>query len=401
MLDGHMPQLTSQADPAARNHPTTNGSSRTSIAAPATTNNHGGMQPFGATDMYSRFYGGQITAPGGQVQHNKGQVVPSDPRQPTQQQFQRQPTQAPLNPNTTPPQVQPQQRINTVKPSVEAATTQSQDGQQLPKLYLPSNFSSPYSRQYNPQARLRAEQLTAERTEQPQAQGIKITSSPGKKDAASKRSPKIGNTCENTTSVLQASQTPVYKAPEPKPVYKAPEPKPVKTPEQIEYERKLAAYEAWKFEKDRQDRLKAERKAKLKEELDAEMRIHGNDVLAYRYRDYMEIYPCAPGMRTSTYHLRLLANQAIEDNDRSEEAMAVRYAKEKWWNFWAVGDRKMVVELLREKKKTSEHALSANMKAGGYLITNADIEAIRKMVGPEGTSRIRIGTFDERKARRL
>ncbi|KAJ4354188.1 uncharacterized protein N0V89_005921 [Didymosphaeria variabile] len=152
-----------------------------------------------------------------------------------------------------------------------------------------------------------------------------------------------------------------------------------KTKEELEYEQKLAAWREQQAENNKRERIKKERKKKLKDELDAEMRL-GNDVLNYRYRDYVEVYPLSRTERMSPYHLNLLANQVIQENDRSEEAMAVRYAKKNFENLWTVKDKPLVIKEMQDKAKVRTHGLFEEMKIGGHLMTAQDIEAIRQSV---------------------
>ncbi|KAL5433152.1 hypothetical protein PMIN07_007849 [Paraphaeosphaeria minitans] len=150
-----------------------------------------------------------------------------------------------------------------------------------------------------------------------------------------------------------------------------------KTKEELEYQQQIAAWEKYKAEKEEQDLKEAERKKRLKAELTAEMR-KGDEVLTYRYREYLEVHPLPKDERPNGYYLSFLANQVVEERDQTEGAMAVRYAKEKFWNQWKIKDKLTVIELLREKAKKQDHGMVADMKTGGYLITADDIQAIRR-----------------------
>jgi hypothetical protein len=150
-----------------------------------------------------------------------------------------------------------------------------------------------------------------------------------------------------------------------------------KTKKEREYEQKLAVWQKRQAEQEKQKLISKDRRRRLRDELAAEMK-QGNDVLLYRYRDYMEINPCSKDERMSPYHLDLLANQVVEQSDKSEEAMAVRYAKQSFYNQWKVKDRKMVIAMLREKRMKNKQGVFKEMKAGRHLITAADIHAIRQ-----------------------
>jgi len=96
--------------------------------------------------------------------------------------------------------------------------------------------------------------------------------------------------------------------------------------------------------------FEVEKKATIKRELDTMIK-EGVDVLACRYHEYLEIYPCEWGSRPSPYHVNLLANQPLEPFDTSVKATAVRYAKEKWYNYWDIKDMDMVTELVKKQRK--------------------------------------------------
>ncbi|KAL5384902.1 hypothetical protein DPSP01_005008 [Paraphaeosphaeria sporulosa] len=150
-----------------------------------------------------------------------------------------------------------------------------------------------------------------------------------------------------------------------------------RTKEEMEHEQQLAASKKHKAEKEEQECKEAERKKKLNAELTAELRT-GDEVLTHRYREYLEVNPLPKGERPNGYYLSFLANQIVDKSDQTEGAMAVRYAKEKYWNQWKISDKLTVIELLRGKPRKQGHGMFAEMKTGGYLITAADIQAIRQ-----------------------
>lgn len=150
-----------------------------------------------------------------------------------------------------------------------------------------------------------------------------------------------------------------------------------KQQQQTDYEQATAQWQTWQDEQVMEALMAKERKEKLKRELEAEMKVPDTDILAYRYRDYMEIHPLRSGERLSPYHLGLLANQTLEGRSR-DEVMAIRYAKQKWWNYWTVKDKQMVIEMLRKKPQVVENLMEEHMKSGGYLVNDTDIDNIRK-----------------------
>lgn len=247
-------------------------------------------------------------------------------------------------------QAQSQQRNkrSVVNPYAEFAAEVHR--QQSPRLYMPAQLSSPLSHQQ--QASVPLGPHTGVFFWR-QSQGTSTDSSPSNKPAYLADS--LAATARPTT------------------------PSPAKTKEQLEYEQQLAAWETQKAEKEKHERLEKDRKTKLKDELDAEMRL-GNNVLAYRYRDYLKVNPLRGTERPSTYYLSLLANQTIDENDKGQEAMAVRYAKEKWENYWAVQDKATVIKLLQDKVKTQTYGILENLRSGGHSITASDIETFRQTV---------------------
>lgn len=191
-----------------------------------------------------------------------------------------------------------------------------------------------------------------------------------------------------------------------KPFYPKARPLPVvqKTPEQIEHELAVAQWNQWQKEHAMKLQKERERKERIKKELEVEMKIPGNDILAYRYHDYMEMHPRKSGERLSAYHTGLLANQKLEDRDRSESAMAIRYAKEKWWNYWTVKDKQMVIDILRKKKQSGGDKTKEEMKAGGHLVTGADIDQFRKAATftvPGGSATVDGDVFENLEASEL
>jgi hypothetical protein len=81
----------------------------------------------------------------------------------------------------------------------------------------------------------------------------------------------------------------------------------------------------------------------------------GDDVLAYRLREYMDTIPSKAGQPINSYYTNLLANQPVMDeeiNRGSEGVLAVLYAKERWWNYWEKKDMKMVIERMKKEQWT-------------------------------------------------
>ncbi|PVI00036.1 hypothetical protein DM02DRAFT_614636 [Periconia macrospinosa] len=78
---------------------------------------------------------------------------------------------------------------------------------------------------------------------------------------------------------------------------------------------------------------------------------NGDNVLAYAYREYLEVYPTRRGERVNRYYVNLLANQVVEEGGDEGERLVVLFAKERWWNFWEAGerDREVVRGLVVEK----------------------------------------------------
>ncbi|KAL1608558.1 hypothetical protein SLS60_003500 [Paraconiothyrium brasiliense] len=221
--------------------------------------------------------------------------------------------------------------------------------QQPPRLHMPVLLSSPLSRQQH----ATPSNSRAEASVQLHAQGT----------FSYARFSITETGFDNVYTAEPTPNTPAYR----------------KTKEELEYEQQLATWRQHQAEKTKRERIEKERKKKLKDELKAEMRV-GNDVLNYRYRDYVEVYPLSRTERLSPYHLSLLANQMIQENDTSVEAMAVRYAKKNFENLWTVKDRPMVMKEMQDKAKIRSHGLFEEMKSGGHLMTAQDVEAIRQSV---------------------
>lgn len=153
-------------------------------------------------------------------------------------------------------------------------------------------------------------------------------------------------------------------------------PKPSRTLEQLKYERELAIWQEHQAEKEQKERVEQERKKRLKAEL-LDEQMNGSDILAYRYREYLEIYALDKGERMSIYHTSLLANQIANESDTSDGAMAVRHAKKNWYNYWTVKDKAMVIKLLKDKTESQRSDLK---QPSGYQVTAQDIEAMRETV---------------------
>ncbi|KAF2450302.1 hypothetical protein P171DRAFT_438971 [Karstenula rhodostoma CBS 690.94] len=151
----------------------------------------------------------------------------------------------------------------------------------------------------------------------------------------------------------------------------------IKTKEELEYEQKLATWQKHQAEKEKQERIEENRKKELKAELTAAIK-EDPDLLTYRYREWIEVNQLGEGERLNTYYLSFLANQVVDEKEKTEGAMAVRYAKEKYWNQWKKEDKLTVIKLLRDKAQKQNHGMFEEMKTGGYLITAADIQAIRQ-----------------------
>ncbi|KAJ4288940.1 hypothetical protein N0V90_011281 [Kalmusia sp. IMI 367209] len=151
--------------------------------------------------------------------------------------------------------------------------------------------------------------------------------------------------------------------------------------EERAYQRQLAEWNAQQADLERKRRAEEDRTAKVKSELKAEM-YKGNQVLAYRYRDYMALYPCRGQERLSSYYLNLLANQQIQEDDQSDGAMAVRYAKEKWFMYWTAEQKEMVMQIVREKRLAGVKAQGPKREivADSHLMTEGDIQAIRDAI---------------------
>lgn len=142
--------------------------------------------------------------------------------------------------------------------------------------------------------------------------------------------------------------------------------------EQREYRERKALYDAYRTEQAQ----KEQRKAELQEELRHLLRTEPDAVLAHRYRDYVEAFPLPPGEKMSSFHLGLLANEKMpEEGDMRDHAVAVRYAKAKWWNYWELGDVGMVAEMARKARLS----VGEETKMGGHLVTKEDLESMRRL----------------------
>jgi hypothetical protein len=140
-------------------------------------------------------------------------------------------------------------------------------------------------------------------------------------------------------------------------------------------------WEEWnsaQLKKAEEQRLEALRKQQLRTEILAEI-ASGADILAYRYNEYLDVFPLEQHQTKSKYHRNLLANSIIEDDDASETARAVRFAKNKWWNYWTKNDETCVLEAMKQSMEVPL-SLEEEMRSGGHLITQEDIGAIRKIV---------------------
>lgn len=115
--------------------------------------------------------------------------------------------------------------------------------------------------------------------------------------------------------------------------------------------------------------LELERKLALEEELRGLMS-SGTDVLAFRYRDFLTIHPLRTGERMSQYHTSLLANQWVNNDDMSEEARVIRFAKKKWYMYWQKEDKPKALETM----KTHE----ATMPTRHGIVTNNNMQAQRR-----------------------
>lgn len=118
------------------------------------------------------------------------------------------------------------------------------------------------------------------------------------------------------------------------------------------------------------------KRAQLKKEIAL-----GNDILAYRLREYNEAFPLATGDTSDKFYRDLLANKPLAVGDNSEAARAVNYAKSKWWHYWGQDELRLVIEKMRaEGKERPKERLMREMRAGGHLMTEADLQAIQKTV---------------------
>lgn len=149
------------------------------------------------------------------------------------------------------------------------------------------------------------------------------------------------------------------------------------------YQRELSEWKTQQAASEKRQKEQAKRKARLTREIQAEIR-DGNDVLAYRYREYIEVYPAGRHERLSGYYLKLLANALIEEDDLSEAAAAVKYAKEQWFNYWTIRDKDMVIALVKERRRIAvagEQGVRRELASGGHLMTESDVRGIRDAIG--------------------
>jgi hypothetical protein len=141
------------------------------------------------------------------------------------------------------------------------------------------------------------------------------------------------------------------------------------------------AWVTWNADREREARLEAERKARIRSEIISEIAA-GADVLAYRLRDYNDVMPnLSPCERNCQYHSQLLANKVVAQNDVSEEARVVRFAREKWWNYWMWKDFDMAKEAMGRAEAVKEEermeCWRREMRGHGHLVTLDDLNAIR------------------------
>lgn len=210
------------------------------------------------------------------------------------------------------------------------------------KIQLPGYLSSPSTRQLNPHAEVRAQELAVAHAKRMNERGQNVPipqSSAQVVPGASSLRSSNNTTTEHRPNWPKPTGEPI--ASYLKPINAVPAhtqigpwqpPPPPKTSEQIQYEREMAEWKAQNAERQKQARIEEqqaqiekERLAQLKVEIDAAMKVPGNNILAFRYRDYLKIYPVKDGSRLSTYHLNLLANQNIQDgNEHSEDASTLR-----------------------------------------------------------------------------
>ncbi|KAF2998932.1 hypothetical protein E8E13_006332 [Curvularia kusanoi] len=73
------------------------------------------------------------------------------------------------------------------------------------------------------------------------------------------------------------------------------------------------------------------------------------------YLEYLQHFPLRRGERPNPYLAGLLANQLMPaENDKSDRAVAVRWAKVNWEMYWEVRDVRYVVERVREGRRREE-----------------------------------------------
>jgi hypothetical protein len=109
-------------------------------------------------------------------------------------------------------------------------------------------------------------------------------------------------------------------------------------------------------------------------------------VLAYRLREYNEVMPnLAFCEQNSQYHSQLLANEFVAEDDASEDARIVGFAKERWWNYWTWRDIGVAREAMRraeaEKEEERVDCWRREMRGHGRLVTLNDLRMIREATG--------------------
>ncbi|KAF2683920.1 hypothetical protein K458DRAFT_451634 [Lentithecium fluviatile CBS 122367] len=100
-----------------------------------------------------------------------------------------------------------------------------------------------------------------------------------------------------------------------------------------------------------EERQGAARLQRLRVEIQAEIAA-GADVLAYRYYEYMKLFPInRQGDNFSKYHRDLLANQVIRERSSVELRRAVQFAKSRWWNYWTSKELDIVMEAMKKAEE--------------------------------------------------
>ncbi|PSN71434.1 hypothetical protein BS50DRAFT_660612 [Corynespora cassiicola Philippines] len=101
-----------------------------------------------------------------------------------------------------------------------------------------------------------------------------------------------------------------------------------------------------------------------KEARRASLRAHPH-VLSRRFRDYNNEFRIPAGQRPEPYYMNLLANRPEpRQDDRSDVAVATRYAQERPYNFWTVRDTPFIVEMAKRGPLSEAEA----RKKGGVLV---------------------------------